>query len=330
MSDKYGRRPLLVTSIAGTAISFFMAAWAPSAIFLFIARALDGLTAGNIPVAAAVISDSTEAKDRAKGFGIIGASFGFGFAVGPAISAFTIPYGIHVPFIIAGVISTIATILTWAFLPETNKHIGEVKKGKLFDFAKLFHMLFDPQVGRTLLISLVYSFTFGLFIFGFQPFAVKGMMLSANEISVIYTIFGIVGLISQIVLLPRVTKLFSDKRALEGSLLLASVAFLGLFFVTQLIPFVIISIMLGLANSFVNPLVQTILSKETDDKSQGSIQGLNASYISIGTIFGPIIGGALTRFSISTPFLLGAVGAIISFALSLHVMKLGKHKESAF
>src|SRR5687767_12616977 len=79
LSDKYGRRPLLIFSIAGTGVSFLMMAFAPSAPFLFLARALDGITAGNIPVASAVITDTTEPKDRAAGFGIIGASFGFGF-----------------------------------------------------------------------------------------------------------------------------------------------------------------------------------------------------------------------------------------------------------
>src|SRR5579871_3388159 len=87
LSDKYGRRPLLLISIAGTAASFFTMAFAPNAAFLFIARALDGLTAGNIPVAFAVISDSTKPEERPKAFGLIGASFSFGFVFGPAISA---------------------------------------------------------------------------------------------------------------------------------------------------------------------------------------------------------------------------------------------------
>src|SRR5262249_38286629 len=86
LSDKYGRKPLLLGSIAGTAVSFFMMAFAPSAIFLYIARAIDGLTAGNIPVAMAVIADKTEPHERIKAFGIMGASFGFGFVIGPAIS----------------------------------------------------------------------------------------------------------------------------------------------------------------------------------------------------------------------------------------------------
>src|SRR3990172_8473636 len=99
-------------------------ALAPSGIFLFLARALDGITAGNIPVAQAVISDSTEAKDRARGFGVLGAAFGFGFVFGPAISALSVRYGSSYPFIIAGVVALFAVFITLIKLPETNKNIG--------------------------------------------------------------------------------------------------------------------------------------------------------------------------------------------------------------
>lgn len=138
MSDKYGRRPLLIGSITGTAVSFLMMAFAPSAMFLFIARALDGITAGNIPVATAVISDTTEPKDRTRGFGVIGASFGLGFVVGPAISGLTVGISPILPFLIAAGLSTLAVILTYFFLPETNKHIGEVKKASYSTSAKCF------------------------------------------------------------------------------------------------------------------------------------------------------------------------------------------------
>ena len=119
LSDKYGRRPMLLMSIIGTAASFFLMAFAPNALFLFLARALDGITAGNIPVAFAVISDSTKPEERAKAFGLIGSAFNFGFVFGPAVSAFTVGYGQGVPFIIAGFITVIAVVLTALFLPET-------------------------------------------------------------------------------------------------------------------------------------------------------------------------------------------------------------------
>jgi MFS family permease len=330
MSDKYGRKPLLVSSIAGTALSFFIMAFAPSALFLFIARALDGITAGNIPVASAVISDTTEPKDRAKGFGIIGASFGFGFIFGPVISGLTVGFGTNVPFIIAGVISLIAVVITHIFLPETNKHIGDVKKGKLFDFSKMFHALTDKNVGKMFLITLIYNAAFAFFIAYFQPFSHKVLHLNDQSIAFLFTMFGVVGVFTQIFLIPRITKWFGIKKVFSNAILFASLAFLGIFLTDSLIPFVIVSIVLGLANSSVQPLIQTILSRETDEKSQGSMLGLNASYMSIGQIVGPVLGGVFASIAVEYPFLVASILAFVCFLLSLRIAISPVHKESAF
>lgn len=328
MSDKYGRRPLLITSIAGTATSFFMMAFAPNPLFLFLARALDGITAGNIPVAQAVISDTTDPKDRAKGFGIIGASFSFGMIVGPAISALTVSYWDALPFIIAGTVTVVAVILTTLFLPETNTHMSQAHKGKLFDLAKLWHALFDEQVGKTLLISLVYSLAFSMFIYAFQPFTAKNLTLNTNEVSLFFTLFGVVGLIGQMILVPQLTKRFETKKLFTASLFTVMLAFAGMFFSESLWPFVTASILLGLANAIVFPLISTILSRETDEKSQGSIMGLNFSYMSIGQILGPIAGGAIATIAIPYPFLSGSIATLGCVWLSLQVLKPGHKKEA--
>lgn len=331
LSDKYGRRPLLLISIAGTALSFFMAAFAPSALFLFIARALDGITAGNIPVASAVISDTTAPKDRAKGFGIIGASFGFGFVFGPAISALTIGFGDEIPFIIAGIISCIAVVCTWFFLPETNKHMGEVKEGKLIDMKKLFSALSDKMVGLTLIISLIYSTAFSMFIYAFQPFSVKTLHLNPSQIALIFSTLGIVGLLCQLFLLHRLTKKFGVKRTFSNAILMVAIVFVTLyFFVHEFLAFVMILVLMGIANSPIGPLVQTILSQETDEKSQGSIQGLNTSYISIGQIIGPILGGIFATQGIPLPFLAAAALMLVCYVASFRILLPGHHKESAF
>ncbi len=330
LSDKYGRRPLLILSVGGTAVSFFMTAFAPNVFILFLSRALDGITAGNIPVTSAVISDTTAPKDRARGFGIIGASFGFGFVFGPAISAITVQFGDSVPFIIAGVIATIATLSTALFLPETNVHMGEVKEGKLFDLEKLFGALFDKMVGLTLLISLVYSTAFSMFIYAFQPFSVKILHLNPTQISLIFSSLGIVGLISQVFLLHRVTKKLGAKKTFASASLIVGSVFVAIFFVKSFIPFVVAMMVMGLANSALGPLIQTILSQETDAKSQGTIQGINTSYISIGQIVGPILGGVLATRGIPIPFLAAAVLMDVVFAASFKILQPGYHKESAF
>lgn len=330
LSDKYGRRPLLIISLAGTAISFLMMAFAPNALFLFLARALDGLTAGNIPVASAVISDTTSDKDRAKGFGVIGASFGFGFIFGPAISAFTLPFGDSVPFLIAALVTIIAVVLTAALLPETNMHKGEVKKGKIFDMKHLIQSVFDKQVGTTLLISFVYFFAFGLFIYSYQPFSVRVLGLSAQAISLNFTLFGVVGLLAQTIIIPRVTKRFGDNKSLTGALVAAVITFLSFYFTRSYIVMILVSAVHSLANSFVQPLTQALLSKETDAKSQGSIMGLQASYMSLGLIIGPIVGGALASLSVPMPFIGGSFLVIICVVLSLQIPKRLIHNQHAF
>lgn len=331
LSDKYGRRPMLLISIIGTALSFFMTAFAPNAAFLFIARALDGITAGNIPVIFAVISDSTKPEERAKAFGIVGSAFNFGFVFGPAIAAFTVGFGSGVPFIIAGVITMVAAALTALYLPETNKHMGEVKQGKLFDFPKMWRTLFDPNVGLTFIISLVFFLAFACAImFGFQPFTMNILHITESENAILFTLFGVVGLISQTFLVDRYSKKFGMKKAFSNALILTAISLVIMFFSKSLWIFIIASIILGIFNSFVQTLIPTILSQEADAKSQGSIMGLNASYQSLGMIFGPILGGAVATIAIPWAFLVGAILIFVCYFLSFNVMRPGVKKESAF
>lgn len=331
LSDKYGRRPLLLFSIIGTAISFFMMAFAPSAIFLFIARALDGVTAGNIPVAFAVISDSTKPEERPKAFGLVGAAFNFGFVFGPAISALTVGFGEGIPFVIAGVITVIAVVLTALYLPETNKHMGEVKEGKLFDFAHMWRTLFDPNVGMTFVISLIFFLAFSCaIIYGFQPFTMDILKINASQNAMLFTMFGVVGLIAQSFLVGWSSKKFGIKRAFSYSILFTALSFVMMFFSHSLTFFVIASIVLAIFNSVAETLLPTILSQEADEKSQGSIMGLNASYQSIGMIVGPILGGVVATISIPWTFLVGGILVIVCFFLSFRVMRPGIQKESAF
>ncbi len=331
LSDKYGRRPMLLISIIGTAISFFMMAFAPSAIFLLIARCLDGLTAGNIPVAFAVISDSTKPEERPKAFGLIGSAFSFGFVFGPAISAFTVGLGQGIPFMIAGLITVVAVVLTALYLPETNQHMGEVKGGKLFDFPKLWHTLFDPNVGMTFIISLLYFLAFACaIIYGFQPFTIKILHLMPAQNAILFTLFGAVGLISQTFLVHRLSKFLGIKKTFSTGLIFTGLSFLIMFLSRSVVFFVLASIILAMFNSIAQTLIPAILSQEADPKSQGSIMGLNSSYQSIGMILGPILGGVFATISIPFPFLVGSALMVLCFYLSFKVLRPGLKPESAF
>lgn len=330
LSDKYGRRPMLLMSIIGTALSFFMTAWAPNMFFLFFARALDGITAGNIPVIFAVISDSTKPEERAKAFGIVGSAFNFGFIFGPAIAAFTVGFGSGVPFIIAGVITLLAAILTALYLPETNMHMGEVRKGKLFDFPMMWRTLFDPRVGITFIISLIFFLAFSCaIIYGFQPFTMNVLHITESQNAILFTLFGIVGLITQTFLVGRISKKWGMKKAFMASLLLTALSFVIMFFSHALPLFIFASVILGIFNGIVQTLIPTILSQEADEKSQGTIMGLNASYQSIGMIIGPILGGIVATISIPWTFMTGAFLVVVCYFLSFKVLRPGR-KDSTF
>ncbi len=331
MSDKYGRRPMLLVSIIGTAVSFVMMAFAPNMLVLFLARMLDGITAGNVPVIFAIISDTTKPENRARAFGLIGSAFSLGFIFGPAISAFTIGFGDAVPFLIAAVITLIATALAALYLPETNQNMQDVKKGKLFDFVKMWHTLFDPNVGATFMISMVFFLAFACaMMYGFQPFTMHVLKLTASQNALLFTMFGLIGFISQNLFVGRVTKALGMKKAFALGLTMTSVAFFIMFMSNSLIPFVVGLIMLALFNSVSQTLIPTILSQEADAKSQGTIMGLNASYQSIGMIFGPILGGVVATKLVTLPFLVGALLVGVCIALSTQVLKPGIKKESVF
>ncbi len=320
-SDKYGRRPLLIYSLAGTAISFFIMAFAPSAIFLFLARIIDGITAGNIPVAAAVISDTTKPEERAKSFGIISGAFNFGFIVGPLISALTVGISLSLPFIIAGLFAAVSVLMTFFMLPETNKYLGKTRKEKLFDFVQLAKELFNEKIGKVLFNTLLYATAFGMFIYVFQPFSLGVLKLTTTQISIIFIVFGIIGLLMQFFGISFINKKFGIKKVYVNSFLFLSIAFVLLSFTTSLTTFILVSIYFSIANSAIGPLTQTILSESVDETAQGEVQGLNSSYMSIGQIIGPLIAGAIAEFSIRLPFIVGAMLILSCYLLSVKNIK---------
>lgn len=330
LSDKYGRKPMLIISLAGTVLSFIMTAFAPSSLFLFAARFLDGITAGNLPVAQAVISDSTDATSRAKGFGIIGAAFGIGFIFGPTISVLTLGFGQSTPFLVAALITTVSLLITVIFLPETNIHLVKGPSRKLFDLRKLVSSVVDPAIGNILLISLLYTLAFAMFIYAFQPYSTKTLLLDARAISLIFIGIGITGLITQGFMLTKIIKLFGERKTLAAALGLVTATFILMFLSQNIIIFVLMVMVNAVGNGLVNPAVSTFLSKEVDAKSQGSIMGVNVSYQSLGFIFGPILGGLFASILIPLPFLVSGTIVLLCMIIFIRMIKIKLHKHSAF
>src|SRR5476651_2512849 len=169
-SDRYGRRPVLVFSLAGTVVSFVMLALAHSVTMLFLARIVDGLSGGNISTARAYVADITEPKDRARAYGLIGAAFGLGFIIGPALSGVLAQHSITAPIWAAAGITLIATSMAWLWLPET---VHRARAGTGNPFSYLPELLQRPAVRRILTIDFIYWLAFATFQTTFSLFVAK-------------------------------------------------------------------------------------------------------------------------------------------------------------
>lgn len=234
------------------------------------------------------------------------------------------------PFIIAGIVALISVLLTLVVLKETNKHIGEVKSKNAFNFKALISDIKDKNITSLLLILFLYTTGFNLFIYAFQPFAIRILEIDVVHISWIFTGIGIVGIITQGFIFPQISKRFNLRKVYVYSLLLLSLTFFVLIFSNNYLFFVVVLLLMALFNSFVGPLSQTFLSKTADSKSQGSIQGIGSTFSSLGQIVGPIIGGIISAYALKYSFVVASFLILICVYFAVKLLHAHFVKESAF
>jgi DHA1 family tetracycline resistance protein-like MFS transporter len=208
LSDRYGRRPILILSLAGTAMSFAMLALASSLSMLFFARIVDGLSGGNIATARAYVADVTAPKDRAGAYGLIGAAFGLGFIVGPALSAVLSRVSYTAPIWAAAGITVIAMAMAWAWLPETSHRVSA---GTGMPFRNLASMLGRPGLRRILLIDFGYWCAFAVFQATFALIAARRFGFDAAQTGGLFAAFAVLGALIQVVLIRPIVAWLGDR-----------------------------------------------------------------------------------------------------------------------
>ncbi|MFM2303873.1 MAG: hypothetical protein RLZZ135_1283 [Cyanobacteriota bacterium] len=296
LSDRFGRRPLLIVSLAGTVIGNLLAGTAPNAIILFFARFLDGVTGGNVSVAQAVISDITTPENRAKGFGIFGASFGLGFIIGPVLSLVAQQRSLGTSFLLAAAVAAIALIITIFLLPETLDIKADSSKN-IFDLGlrDLVRGLTFPRLGILFIINFCVGTTFTLFTFAFQPYYLKVLQQNTNSLTLLFLAIGIAGVLVQLQGVKIATKYMSLVNILFFGLFFRSLSFVLMPVIPDIHYFLIVSIIFALSNSLVQPMISTLISLNTSPEEQGKMSGLNASYLSAANAVGPIIAGLMVN-----------------------------------
>ncbi|QUY42305.1 MFS transporter [Acaryochloris marina] len=297
LSDRWGRRPLLIVSLAGTMLANLMAGMATVAWVLFLARFLDGITGGNNSVIQAVIADVTEPENRARGFSLFGAAFGVGFVLGPIISLGAQEISLGASFLVSALIAGIALGVTYFFLPETLEERPPQPHRLELGLAKLITGLTIPKVGILLFINFLIGTTFTIFTYAFQPYFINVLDQNPQSLALMFIVYGVLGVLMQTFGVPRLTKRFNLLLILFLALLIRSLAFLAMPIWPNLIYFVSITIFFSVFNSLVQPIINTLISLNANPQQQGMVMGLNSSYLSISNGIGPVIAGVLIRQS---------------------------------
>lgn len=258
LSDRFGRKPLLVISLMGTVIANFMAGTASMASILFLARFLDGITGGNVSVCQSVIADVTSSENRAKAFGINGAALSIGFVLGPAISLLAQQISLGASFLTSGMMALVALLITIFFLPETlpknNRKFENIFNWDLLNLLKGFML---PKIGILLLINFLIGTTFTIFTYGFQPYFLDVLHQSNQALVLMFLLFGILGILMQTWGILLLTGKFNLVQILLLGLFVRSLSFVLMPIWANVIYFISVAIIFSLFNSLVQPMINT-------------------------------------------------------------------------
>jgi DHA1 family tetracycline resistance protein-like MFS transporter len=320
LSDRFGRRPVLLLSLAAFGVDYLLMAFAPSLVWLFIGRAVAGMAGAIYGPANAFIADITPPEKRARNFGLIGAAFGAGFILGPALGGLLAEFGPRAPFFAAAALALVNTVYGFIVLPETlpperrrtfswrrANPLGALKSvGRVRASAMLVAALF-----LWMLAGQVYPATWSFFAairFGWSP----------AEIGLSLAFVGATMIIVQVFVVGRAVEVLGERRAILVGMGSGALAFMGCALATSgwmVYPVFLISALSGLAY----PALNAILSSTTPEDEQGELQGALAAVASLGEIIGPLLMAQTLGFfsSPATPVYFPGAAFVVATGLTL-------------
>jgi DHA1 family tetracycline resistance protein-like MFS transporter len=322
LSDRTGRRPLLLVSQMGTFIGFLILAFANSLWLVFLSRIIDGLTAGNLSLAQAYISDVTQPEERAKSFGLIGIAFGMGFLIGPGISGYLSQFGYQYPILVAAGLSLTSILATYFLLPTTKPVASDdavPRKFTLLDWGNYVRYFRQPGLAPLLWQFFAFTFTFSMFMSGFALFAERrftwhGRPFGPREVGFVLAYLGFLGVILQGGLIGRLVKAFGEQKLLRAGFFLGMVGLAALGFTYTIPMLLVFSAISSSGTGVVRPVATSLITQKASRSEQGVVLGLTQSLNSVSAIIAPAISGLLIDHSLLTAWALAAA-AICGIAL---------------
>jgi len=317
LSDRIGRRPVLLVSLAAAALAYLWLGFASTLWMLFAARALAGACAGNIAAAQAYIADITPPEQRARGMGMIGAAFGLGFIVGPALGGVVAgnevaTADLRTPGLIACGLSLIA-LLGVLFVLRESLPAGlplRLRRGRI---AALRDALARPALARLLLVFFLAILAFGGMEATFALWAMAQFGWGPAQIGYVFTYIGILSAIMQGGLIGRLTARFGEERLLLAGLVTIALGLLAIPAAHDL-PLLLLAVsLLALGMGAMQPSLNSLISRRAGAEEQGEVMGVAQSVASLSRVLGPLLAGALfAGLGRDSPFLCGMVLVVLA------------------
>ena len=323
ISDRIGRKPVIMIGILGLALSFFLMGISSALWMLFIARIIGGfLSSANMPTVMAYVADITTPEERGKGMGIIGAATGLGFVFGPAIGGVFSKISLHMPFFIAGASSILTFFLVWILLKESLTEEARTQQNK--EKVSFWKGLKGPS-SILFFLQLFISLSLSGLEATFAYFAAVRSGLGTVELGYIFMIMGLASAVVQGGLVGRMTKKYGEGPVIQIGIVVSAIGFSLILFVDSFITAAVFLTIFGIGNGVIRPSVSALLTK-TSTSGYGNATGLLSSFDSLGRIIGPPLGGWLFSISIGMPYISGILLSLV--ALVLYRIYLGKFKQN--
>jgi multidrug resistance protein len=300
LSDRIGRRPVLIISTLGSAIGYFIMGGANSLLWLFVARIVDGASGGNVATAQAYIADITTPEDRSKAMGMIGAAFGLGFIIGPAVGGVLADWSPSAPFYFVGILCILNAVLVYTSLPESlsieKRRAGHTEQ----PLSELFNHADGPVYITVSLCYFVCLAAFSIMTAVFALFGWHRFALDQKHVGYIMAVIGVIGVVMQGGVIRRMLPKYGEVKMARTGMVFLLIAFVLLPVVGTMTALLVVSSLIAIGNSLVQPTLNGLASRSVEAAWQGRAMGLLQSAASLGRGIGPIMGGILLHLDVAS------------------------------